>query len=159
MNWDAIGAIGEVIGALAVVASLIYLASQVRHNNRLARNDSLQTVLQSEMNFASIIIREAEIWDRLIAGETFTDKEENRKATILYNLYILDSANRYYQHSSGYLRDAAWEGRKRTLHQLVNWPMFETWRHSLGASGHSKEFLEVIDQIKAEEIQKSEEKS
>jgi hypothetical protein len=28
MNWDAIGAIGEVIGAVAVVASLVYLAVQ-----------------------------------------------------------------------------------------------------------------------------------
>lgn len=26
MNWDAIGAIGEIVGALAVVLSLIYLA-------------------------------------------------------------------------------------------------------------------------------------
>ncbi len=31
MNWDAIGAIGEIIGALAVVATLAYLALQVRH--------------------------------------------------------------------------------------------------------------------------------
>ena len=27
MNWDAIGAIGEIIGALAVVGSLAYLAA------------------------------------------------------------------------------------------------------------------------------------
>lgn len=31
MNWDALGAIGEVGGAIAVVATLGYLASQVRH--------------------------------------------------------------------------------------------------------------------------------
>ncbi len=30
MNWDAIGAIGEIIGALAVLITLIYLAVQVR---------------------------------------------------------------------------------------------------------------------------------
>ena len=30
MNWDAIGAMGEMIGAGAVVISLIYLASQIR---------------------------------------------------------------------------------------------------------------------------------
>lgn len=30
MNWDAIGAIGENIGALAVVISVIYLAVQIR---------------------------------------------------------------------------------------------------------------------------------
>ncbi|MGR8949135.1 MAG: hypothetical protein ACU84Q_13890 [Gammaproteobacteria bacterium] len=30
MNWDALGAIGELIGAIAVVATLVYLALQIR---------------------------------------------------------------------------------------------------------------------------------
>ena len=30
MNWDAIGAIGELVGALAVFLTLIYLATQIR---------------------------------------------------------------------------------------------------------------------------------
>lgn len=30
MNWDAIGAVSEMAGALAVIASLIYVALQVR---------------------------------------------------------------------------------------------------------------------------------
>ncbi len=34
MNWDAIGAVGEIVGALAVVVSLVYLAIQVRRQNR-----------------------------------------------------------------------------------------------------------------------------
>ena len=32
MNWDAIGAIGEIVGAIAVVATLAYLAIQTRHS-------------------------------------------------------------------------------------------------------------------------------
>jgi len=31
MNWDAIGALGEIVGATAVVLTLVYLASQVRY--------------------------------------------------------------------------------------------------------------------------------
>ena len=34
MNWDAIGAIGEVVGALAVFISLLYLALQIRSSRR-----------------------------------------------------------------------------------------------------------------------------
>lgn len=34
MNWDAIGAIGEICGAAAVFASLIYLAIQIRQNTK-----------------------------------------------------------------------------------------------------------------------------
>ena len=44
MNWDAIGAVGEIIGAIAVVASLIYLATQIRqsrHESQAASRDSM----------------------------------------------------------------------------------------------------------------------
>ena len=32
MNWDAIGAVGELLGASAVLITLIYLAVQIRQN-------------------------------------------------------------------------------------------------------------------------------
>ncbi|XOV83653.1 MAG: hypothetical protein ACFHXK_00755 [bacterium] len=37
MNWDAIGAMGEIIGAAAVVATLVYLARQIGQQNRQAK--------------------------------------------------------------------------------------------------------------------------
>ncbi len=36
MNWEAIGAIAEAAGAIVVVATLVYLALQVRHSTRVA---------------------------------------------------------------------------------------------------------------------------
>lgn len=42
MNWDAIGAIGEIIGAIAVVATLFYLAVQVRETRKDARLSAIQ---------------------------------------------------------------------------------------------------------------------
>ena len=36
MDWDAVAAIGEAVGALAVVVSVIYLALQVRKNTRMS---------------------------------------------------------------------------------------------------------------------------
>ena len=38
MNWDAIGAIGEIIGAIAVIVTLIYLAIQIRDSARASRS-------------------------------------------------------------------------------------------------------------------------
>jgi len=40
MNWEAIGAVGEIIGATAVVLSLIFLAQRVRQNSSMARAES-----------------------------------------------------------------------------------------------------------------------
>ena len=49
MNWEAIGAIGEVLGAAAVVATLGYLAVQIRQNSRAVKNSAAQSML-SEAN-------------------------------------------------------------------------------------------------------------
>jgi len=38
MNWDAIGAIGEIVGAVAVIATLVYLAIQIRDSARASRS-------------------------------------------------------------------------------------------------------------------------
>jgi hypothetical protein len=37
MNWDALGAIGEIVGAAAVIVTLIYLAKQVKQSVGMAR--------------------------------------------------------------------------------------------------------------------------
>ena len=34
MNWEAIGAVGETVGALAVLITLIILVVQIRHSAR-----------------------------------------------------------------------------------------------------------------------------
>lgn len=34
MNWEATGAIADIVGATAVLATLIYLALQIRQNSR-----------------------------------------------------------------------------------------------------------------------------
>ena len=49
MNWEAIGAIGEVLGAAAVVVTLGYLAVQIRQNSQAVKNSAAQSLL-SEAN-------------------------------------------------------------------------------------------------------------
>ena len=55
MNWDAIGAVGEITGAIAVVATLAYLALQVRfaktvaaESNRLTRATGVRDALLAQ---------------------------------------------------------------------------------------------------------------
>lgn len=47
MSWEAIGAIGEVVGAAGVIASLIYLAVQIRQNTRSVEAATYQSVAES----------------------------------------------------------------------------------------------------------------
>jgi len=42
MNWEALGAIGEIVGAVAVVLTLGYLALQIRQSRRVIRRSACQ---------------------------------------------------------------------------------------------------------------------
>ncbi len=51
------GAIGEVLGAIAIFVTLIYLATQIRQSNAASRTSSRQTIIdtfyEANWNFAS----------------------------------------------------------------------------------------------------------
>jgi hypothetical protein len=57
VNWEAIGAVGEILGAAAVVVTLLYLAIQVRHNT-LATSSSTQQIHLDAWNAMSAMIIE-----------------------------------------------------------------------------------------------------
>jgi hypothetical protein len=47
MTWEAIGAIGEAAGAAGVIATLIYVAVQIRQNTRSVEAATYQSVAES----------------------------------------------------------------------------------------------------------------
>ena len=71
MNWDALAAVGEVGGAIAVVATLFYLARQIRHSaeaTRIAAYHQAQEQLWSVGAAVSTNSELAEIVARTYAG-------------------------------------------------------------------------------------------
>lgn len=44
MNWEAIIAVAEVVGAIAVVLSLIYVATQIKQNTEASRAQSINQI-------------------------------------------------------------------------------------------------------------------
>lgn len=56
MNWEAISAVGEILGAMAVVVTLFYLARQIRQNTIVTRAETTKDLylasVQSIMELA-----------------------------------------------------------------------------------------------------------
>ncbi|MFT7244262.1 MAG: hypothetical protein ACI82A_001612 [Candidatus Azotimanducaceae bacterium] len=61
MNWDAVGAIAELVGAGAVVLTLIYLAIQLRHNTQAVRGESERGTLEDGNSWMYKLIENPEI--------------------------------------------------------------------------------------------------
>ena len=56
MDWNAVGAIGEVGGAIGVIVTLIYLAGQLRQNTRAMRSSTYQTYSGLAMNISDYLV-------------------------------------------------------------------------------------------------------
>jgi hypothetical protein len=98
MNWEAIGAIAELLGAVAVVVSLVYLARQVRTSNRLARAEAYRSP-NSDLNALNAafstdpIFRKA--FRRALDGAT-RDELEPDERTVLDG-FLISLTNIYEQ--------------------------------------------------------------
>jgi len=49
MDWNAIGAIAETVGAVGVIITLVYVALQIRQNTKQLRGDAIATVNEAEV--------------------------------------------------------------------------------------------------------------
>lgn len=65
MNWDAVGAIAELLGAIGVILSLIYLSVQIRQNTHSVRRASERQ--GSEKN--AVALRCLADYSELFAGD------------------------------------------------------------------------------------------
>ena len=51
MNWDAFGAIAELLGAIAVLATLLYLARQIRESSKAQTLSTYNSFIDGYMRF------------------------------------------------------------------------------------------------------------
>ena len=68
MNWEAAGAIGEIVGAIGVIASLLYVARQVGVSNKASAIESKLAISRMHSDFIGSLIQNPELDDILFEG-------------------------------------------------------------------------------------------
>ena len=90
MNWAAIGAIAELVGAVAVVVTLADLATQVRQSNLSARVASRQEMAHHYSDFADGLIQNPDtnrIYRTGIADGELSEEGQVLFSTIMNTLF------------------------------------------------------------------------
>lgn len=125
MNWSAIGALGDLIGALAVVVSLVYLAIQVRQNTNAVRAETAREVVASIRAVNTTVASDPELF-RLFSTMTenpdqLSPEERGRVTHLLFNHYrAIEEA--HLQYTKGNLDEEIWAGWSRTFYDYINSP-------------------------------------
>ena len=68
MNWDAIGAIGEILGAIAVLGTLIYLAAQIRQNTSAVTTATYESMASGVTDINLVVVGNPEVASILNRG-------------------------------------------------------------------------------------------
>jgi hypothetical protein len=166
MNWDAIGAIAETLGAVGVIASLVYLAGQIRHSReQMERNtlatqgasfqqwdDSLQGTVMEGVNLLPAVDSLARLG--LADFEQLGEEDSFRFAFWITSLVRRYDAA-YYQYRTGMLDEDRWKMCRGDLGAwFSNTGAVQWWRSSDGVC--SPEFVALVEEILAEEPDRGE---
>jgi hypothetical protein len=131
VSLEDLGNIGEFVGAIGVVLSLVYLAIQIRQNTRQleqntrsVRSSSFHAAANAAGAYISPIAQDeglAEILDRGLRGESLTDTQLTRFDALLSRLFGAYE-DLFYQHRESLVEPELWESRARNLARYIRQP-------------------------------------
>jgi hypothetical protein len=162
MNWDAIGAIAELLGAIGVIASLVYLATQIRHsreqmsqNTRALRAGSYQQYHETQ---GATFLKALEVpgLDSAVRLGLADFHQLNEEDAFRFNFWITSVMYQYdngqYQFRVGLLDEDRWQMHLSGLKVMLQSPGFaQWWRTNAMTASFAPEFVALVEEILGEE--------
>ena len=140
MNWEAMGAIGEVAGAVGVIATLGYLAVQIRQNTSSVRASSFQEAVRDMATASDVLASNAELSRIWRAGLRDLDglEPDERQQFAAYALGLFRRMeNIFFQTRHGTLDAESWEGLLASVGSILSQPGgAEWWARARGLREH-----------------------
>ena len=109
MNWDAVGAIAELVGAIAVVATIGYLAFQVRQTNRISRTNTVTDIQKRFDEINTVLLSNAEL-RRVLVKEGPLESDEDDQLYAFANFVINVWITVQNAYDNGQIERALFEG-------------------------------------------------
>lgn len=149
MNWDAIGAVAELLGGIGVIASLVYLSVQIRQNTNSVRAAAAREVLHEAQRILIQISSDPELAELNRRGgadrSSLSDAERYRFDTLVLAA-LRNGESLFIQSKRGVLSDADWDGLRETIRLLLRTPGFQE-SIAEGRSQLNRDFALFLDSL------------
>jgi hypothetical protein len=174
MNWEAIGAIAELLGAIGVIASLVYLATQIRHGQEQMSQNTRALQAGAYQQFEESVYRKV-MDDLAIPGleriirlgmadiEQLSEEDMFRWSHwIFMRLRAFDNSwifmrlrafdNSHYQFRMGMQDEDRWQISRRDMETFFQMPGVVQWWKAT-PSTLSPDFVALVEEILGEEAE------
>lgn len=146
MNWEAIGAVGEIMGAIAVVATLFYLASQIRQNTNALKADSRRAALEGGHTVLFSMVQHPELVADIIKPEALDDEERIRLSAYLFAT-LRNGEFAWGQHRGGAIDNEQWATEANVIRFVFDSQRTRDWWKRIGRDTFGAEFAEFVDGV------------
>jgi hypothetical protein len=130
MDWIAVGAIAELIGALAVVLTLFYLADQVRNNTRMARGAATSEAVAAIRDATTFFVNDASMNELFRKGIVnlgeLSEEELGQFHPLTLNIFKA-CEQLHYQWAIGAMDHDLWAGWEWQLTRYLTSPGNQEW--------------------------------
>ena len=148
INWDALGAVAETLGAVGVVATLIYLARQFHQSLVDADADANIQLGRDYLNHQALVISDENIGAFVKGLESFSSlsPEERIKFSVCATGYVNVIEATLMLIEAGRAHDELEMQKKYLSTRLLSYPGFEEYWQLSEKSGFGQATQEWIDQ-------------
>lgn len=129
MNWDAIGAIGEILGALAVVLTLGYLAIQVRQNTHGMKVAAKLEIDKQFTSYTDLLLNDPDLFElqtRGLTGQEFSTIDA-AKFSLLMQRLTWNFSSMHYQYMTQELSEEDWHESRLLINWITASGGFRSW--------------------------------
>lgn len=148
MTLEDIGNVGELIGSLAIVISLLYVAIEVRRNSRLTRLATSQSNTENTVQLLSAIAHSEQSARTLRLGRQ-DPAELNPDEAVQFNMYMAAAVfaiqNAYVHHMENASAHETWDGWIGVATMFLETPGGRLWWGS-GRKTLDRRFVSYAEQ-------------
>ena len=148
MNWEAVGAFGEILGAIAVLVTLVYLAAQIRQSNELSRFNAAKELVNQFNDLNRLIATDTSLRQVLMkTGELSGEELEQVYAYAMMYCNVWISAQ--FAYDNGQIDESIYAGAAKDVRVEINrWPHFragvDQWLSNYPENHHHAIFQPVV---------------
>ncbi len=148
MNWEALGAIAESVGAVGVIASLLYVGLQVRQNTRSVRTATYEALVRSSGEFLTPLVQDPELaarFESAVGDWTSLEASERSQINFLFTQLFRHWENAFFQMRQGTLEPELWDAWRYAMVSYFHQPGVQAWWPTR-RSVYSSTFRELLEQ-------------
>ena len=125
MSWEAIGAMGSLLGAISVLLTLLYLAKQIKENSKLLTTSVYQTAVDGYNEMASMFLENPELARNLLMDKPAQLSEVDAyKLNLILRVYLNQGLKLFKLYEAGIFPKEDWLLRAAEVKQVINQTAF-----------------------------------